>query len=93
MVLFGDDAAAEADVARIEDGGLAGGGALDGMREREAGNRFGVVGILTGRTVGFWTGGDFAVDKRGAVAEADFEAVLVGLREIGRALHKTVQRE
>ena len=53
MVLFGDDAAAEADVAGIEDGGLAGGGALDGLREREASSRFGVVGILTDRTVSF----------------------------------------
>ena len=63
--LFGDDAAAKADVARIEDGGLAGGGALDRLREREVSNRFGVVGILTDRTVSFWTSGNCAVDERG----------------------------
>jgi hypothetical protein len=53
MVLFGNNSTAEADVAGIEDGGLARGGALDRLREREAGSRFVVAGILTDRTVSF----------------------------------------
>lgn len=36
MGLFGDDAAAEADVAGVEDGGLAGSGAFDWARKNEA---------------------------------------------------------
>ncbi len=84
MVLFGDNSAAEANFAGIEDGGLAGGGALDRLREREVSNRFGVVGILTDRTVSFWTSGNCAVDERGAVAEANLEAVRVIPRRFGR---------
>lgn len=82
--LFGDDAAAEANFAGIEDGGLPRGGALDRPREREAGSRFGVVGILTDRTVSFWASGNLAVDERGAVAEANLEAVWVIPRRFGR---------
>lgn len=37
--LFRDDAAAEADVARVEDSGLAGGGAFDGLREVKPGRQ------------------------------------------------------
>ena len=64
MALFGDNAATEADVAGIEDGGLAGGGAFDGLLEMKTGVR------------AFWF--DCTVDEWGAVAEADLEAVRVG---------------
>lgn len=65
-LLFSDDAATEADVARVEDGGLAGGGAFDWLSKVERGR--------------FWV--DLAVDERGAVAEADLETMRVGGRRV-----------